>query len=225
MQRVIAIGDIHGCIKTFRHMLFDILKIRDDDKLILLGDYIDRGPGSKEVMDLIIELKGSLKEVVHLLGNHDYMMMRSIFSKGDTMLWYRNRGQSTLKSLGVSRPADIPERYLDFVDSCPYYHVHGDYFFVHGGLNFELSHPLEDKYSMIWIRNDYVTEDDLAKIDGRKMIVGHTPKSRAEIMNSLKYNRIYLDGGCVYDGINSFEGYLAALELNTFDLQFCRKLD
>ena len=84
------------------------------------------------------------------------------------------------------------------------------YIFVHAGLNFNIENPFSDKVSMLWIRDDYT---DIAKINNKTIIHGHTPVSLIKMLNQPNKNNINIDGGCVFKNNKEF-GYLVALCLS-----------
>ncbi len=221
-ERVFVIGDIHGCFKTLEHLLFNKIQIKNDDTLYFLGDYIDRGPSSKEVVDLLIDLKTKGFNINCVIGNHEQLLLDSIDSDEKFNIWLYNGAATTLRSFFVSKASDLPEKYLSFFKKLKYYYIHNSFIIVHGGLNFESENPLEDISSMIWIRNDYVIP---SLIGNKKIIVGHTPTSIENISQSLLTNKIMLDGGCVYKGKYAGLGNLVALELNSMQLFVMQNID
>ena len=108
-----AIGDIHGGSKTFRALL-DTLNLKHNDRLYLLGDYVDRGNDSKGVLDLILQLIDSGYDLRPVRGNHDDMMLRNFSGDLDmfSSLWLEGWGSYTLTSFGITAPEMIPSRYL-----------------------------------------------------------------------------------------------------------------
>lgn len=206
--RTITIGDIHGCIKTFEKML-ETIELQKEDRLILLGDYIDRGPDSKAVVDLILALRDDSYDIITLMGNHEKMLLDSIENEAGLLNWKVNGAQSTLKSFGISKTEHLESKYIDFFKALQYYYLNDDYIFVHAGLNYSDDNPFEDKYSMLWTREKRV---DLEKTDGRKVIVGHTPTQLERIKKSLDSNLLFLDGGCVYAGWSYGLGFLCAYD-------------
>ena len=92
MKRTFAIGDIHGCVATFKYMLFEELKIQKEDIIYCLGDYIDRGSDSKGVIDLILSLREEDFNINTLRGNHEEMMMQSVNGLDNFSLWFENGG-------------------------------------------------------------------------------------------------------------------------------------
>jgi serine/threonine protein phosphatase 1 len=220
--RIFVIGDIHGCAQTFWELLFEKLRINNTDIIYLLGDYIDRGPKSKEVIDIILKLKKKGYLLYPLMGNHEKLLLNSSSSRESLKHWILRGGKPTLKSFGVSTASKIEKKYIRFFKTLPYYYKTEKYILVHGGLNFDIPNPLKDKESMVWIRNNYVDRD---KIKGRKLIVGHKPKTLNQIKKSLKNDNIMLDGGCVYKTRYKSMGNLCALELNSMKLYYQKNID
>ncbi len=227
-----VISDIHGCCKTFRFLIKDKIKLTKSDKLYLLGDYIDRGPDSKGVLDFIIELQLKGFTVVPLKGNHEDMMLKSAYSYNDFALWMINGGAYTLKSFGIDTAQtfkfdyiyEIPEKYLYFIRWMRYVLYLKDYFLVHAGFDFSKPNPFQDKKSMLWIRDFRV---DKKYLDNKKIIHGHTPVSINKIIENVKNTDSYIiniDGGCVYKNIEGF-GHLTALNLDTNELYIARNID
>jgi serine/threonine protein phosphatase 1 len=222
MSRVFAIGDIHGCFFTFKKLLLDICRVKKDDDVYLLGDYVDRGPRSKELIDYIISLIEDGYRIFPIIGNHEQLLLEAVDSVTAMEIWNKNGNAETLKSFGLDHPSKLEKKYIDFFHSLRYYVLLDDFVLVHGGVDFELPNPLSDLYSMVWIRNTYV---DTKKIGGRRLIVGHTPRSLDMIAESIDSDRILLDGGCVY--LHKFPnyGYLCALELNSMELFYQQNID
>ena len=209
MSRILAIGDIHGCAKTFRKLLLDGLKIRKSDTLYCIGDYIDRGPDSKGVIDFILELRSKGFKIRTLRGNHEQLMLDSIKGGDAEEQWLSNGGEETLESFGITSYRDMGLEYQDFFKKTRYYLVNGPYIFVHAGLNFGPEDPFEDRDAMLWIRYFPV---DKRKLGNRIIIHGHTPAPLEEIVNPERDDVYNLDAGCVYRA-RPGHGYLVALNL------------
>lgn len=223
-----AISDIHGCNKTFRHLVEKRINLQKEDHLYLLGDYIDRGPGSKQVFDFIFELQESGYQVHCLRGNHEEMMLNTFHEKVDPFSWMVNGGDATLDSFEAVSFYDIPEQYIQFIENLPYYFVLDDYLLVHAGFEFKKAEKLadlfEDQQAMIWLRYWYndINPDILG---GRTIVHGHTPVSRNEIEKSLQLGiPLDIDGGCVYHPSPRL-GYLCAFDMDDRQFIFERNLD
>lgn len=209
MSRIIAIGDIHGCANTLHKLIWDEIRIRKSDTIYCIGDYIDRGPDSKGVIDLIIDLRKKGYQIRTLRGNHEQLMLDSAKDRQAHLDWYLNGGDTTLKSFGVSSFRDFKSEYKDFFSRTRFYYTNGPYIFVHAGLNLGPEDPFEDRHAMMWIRNFTI---DKQKLGDRKIIHGHTPKPLKVIVNPEREDVYNLDAGCVYkDRLG--HGYLVALNL------------
>ena len=198
-----AIADIHGCCKTF-HALIEKLQIRGSDHLYLLGDYIDRGPDSKGVLDTIMNMDC---KVVSLMGNHEDMWLRASVEMDDPLqgdaninLWMENGGQATLKSF-----AGIDTKpYLAFLRDLPLFLELDDFFLVHAELDFSLPDPFGKAGidSMLWGREK--------PYHGKKPVLcGHTPLPIEQIQAGLQTNKINIDNGCCYVNRIGYHNLLA----------------
>ncbi len=220
-----VIPDIHGCAKTLSTLIENQIKPNKNDHLIFLGDYIDRGPDSKGVIDYIMNLERNEYNVTALLGNHEDYCVRAydedIKNKGflgfrrKTKIqqeWEMYGGLQALQSFDVEWPKDIPEKYIDWMRNRDYFIEVDDFIIVHAGLNFKKDDPFSDKRAMIWIRDFKVDKD---KIFNKKVVHGHVPVSLEFIeisLNNPDYKFIDLDNG-VYFNDRAGYGNLVALEL------------
>ena len=213
-----AIGDVHGCCQTLRKMVEDVLRLGADDTLFLLGDYIDRGPDSKGVLDYLLQLiweRGY--DIRPLMGNHEELCLKA--AGGDPLardIWYANGGGLSMQQLGVERPEDIPKKYLDFMAAMPRILTEPDYVLVHAGLDFATADPVRDTSPqfMLWARSERVQPKN---IDGRTLVCGHTSTPLYAIRASLTKSVICLDNGCYDKGYIGY-GCLVALNLDTREL-------
>ena len=223
MSRRIVIGDIHGCSKTLKSLLEDKIRIRAEDQIIFIGDYIDRGSDSKGVLDYLIGLHEKVRNVVFIRGNHEEMLIESFTSHAYFQPWMNNGGGATLESFGISHEEylapggnKIPDIYMDFLSSTTYYIELDKCFIVHAGFNFHDKRPFEDLDAMIWSRNfDY--DKGLAK--GKKVMHGHTPTTLEVIRTTLfdpESSLINIDAGCVY---TEYAGMGNLLGLNVDNMQ------
>lgn len=212
-----AIGDIHGGSKTFRALL-DRLNLKHSDRLYLLGDYVDRGNGSRGVLDIILQLMDSGHDVRPLKGNHDDMMLRCFTGQHDksSPYWEKQWGWYTLFSFGVSSVDKISVRYLALLDALPTILLDDDFVFVHAALDMAMDDPISQtsETGMLWGEIDSVNSK---KIGGRKLITGHTIRPIPLIEISMISNRIYLDNGAFTNQLPDL-GNLVALNLDTMEL-------
>lgn len=216
-----AISDIHGCKVTFQNLLTSINFSRQDE-LFLLGDYVDRGPDSRGVLDFIFQLQTAGYSLHCLMGNHEEMLLRSAQEPEIYDMWWQNGGKETLHSFGVKSPTDIPAAYTTWMRALPRYFEFKDYLLVHAGLDFRLSNPLEDPASLIWIR-DWYGRINYEWLAGRKIVHGHTPQTKAFIQNQFsnfsEFQVLDIDAGCAwYKRLGM--GHLCALDLTNQVLHF-----
>jgi serine/threonine protein phosphatase 1 len=222
--RTFAIGDVHGCARTLRHLVTQVILLAPGDSLYLLGDLIDRGPDSKGVLDFIFQLDAAGFNVTSVRGNHEEMCLRAPYNQSAMDMWASNGGLATLASFQADGPGDIPHHYMHLLHSLPFYVLLDDFVIVHAGLNFELTapfDPFDDTGAMLWTRSDMV---DRQRIGGRRLVCGHTMVTRQQLEASIASDKIMLDNGCVTARWPDM-GYLAALELNSMQLSFQKNID
>jgi len=216
-----AISDIHGCLKSFQALLEQIA-FTSADELYLLGDFTDRGPDSKGVIDFIHQLKAESYTVHCLRGNHDQMLLDAAESSAKENFWLINGGLQTLQSYGVSQTNDIRKDHLHFLQTLPYHFQIKNYILVHAGLNFNIPNPMMDTQAMMWSRNWY-SDIDPQWLGDRMIIHGHTPTPRQDIEKQLERldqsPAMSIDNGCVYQTRQGL-GALCALELTEQKLFF-----
>lgn len=152
--RRLAIGDIHGCVRTLVRLL-ERFEPTPEDTIFLLGDYIDRGPGPREVLDQLLALAQAGYDVRPLRGNHEQLLLDAVHDSEALSVWKGNGGYSTLKDFGVSHPSQLPPTYLDFLASLPLMHLLDDYVLAHAGLAFDKDDPLSQSsaYDLLWTRD------------------------------------------------------------------------
>ncbi len=217
MGRKFVITDIHGCAETFTALIQDEIDLKRTDKLYLLGDYIDRGPDSKGVLDFIMKLQEDGFDVHCLRGNHEQFMLDAHRNPENHQFWLENGGHACLKSFNAITIFDVPSEYTAFISRLEYFIELEDFLLVHAGFNFSSPHPFTDTHAMMNIRNMQV---DKSLIRSRKILHGHTPTKLSEIKKAIQdpfKDHICLDSGCVYR--NSPElGHLIALELTQWQL-------
>lgn len=232
-----VIPDIHGCIKTLRTLVEDMIRPTKHDWLYFLGDYIDRGPSSKEVVDYLMNLQDEDYNVRLLMGNHEDYLIKAWDEEQNLkkILGFRqpNRkkkewlyfgGKQTLESFKVQDLKNFPTEYLDWMRNLEYFIELDNFILVHAGFNFRNENPFSDKDSMLWIR-DY--DIDPVKIKNKKIIHGHVPVSLEFIDISIRnksYKFIDLDNGCYMTKREGF-GNLVALELNSLEYKVQYNLD
>ncbi len=221
MGRIFLVGDIHGCSKTFKKLIKEEIVIGKSDNIYCIGDYIDRGRDSKEVIDFILELRDSNYQVHTLRGNHEQMLLDSMSSSQAFSIWVGNGGDTTLRDFNAESVDELDPVYIDFFKSTKYYVYNKDFIAVHAGLNFDADDPYEDKNSMLWIRDFRVNR---SRLGGKLLIHGHTPMHGDYIRSQGFGSPFNIDGGCVYSNIEGM-GNLFALNLYEQKLLEVRNID
>ncbi len=228
-MRKFAISDIHGCNDTFQRLL-EKLQLVQGDELYLLGDYIDRGPDSKGVIDTIFLLRQQGLPVHCLRGNHEQMMLDALAGISDEELdvWLMNGGVEALESYKVNGKINIPEEHYTFFENLDLYLEVDEYILIHAGLNFKMPMPLADEVSMLWIR-DWYHNLDRNWLGERIIVHGHTPMPKdvieKQFANIEKMPILDIDGGCVHKGKRRGVGYLVAFDLTNRALYFQENIE
>lgn len=230
-MRKFAISDIHGCKKSFEALL-DKIAFSTADALYLLGDYIDRGPDSKGVIDFIWELEDAGHQVHCLRGNHEQLLLHAFEDDDEEKMnfWLANGGVATIQSFVIENgKPNIPDIYFNFLERLEHsLEVDDAYILVHAGLNFRQGHPYSDQDAMLWRRNWY-DEIDREWLRGRIIVHGHTPIGKAAIEQQLENLSdlpvVNIDGGCVFANRRPNLGDLCAFELTERTLHFQKNID
>ncbi len=200
--RLIAIGDIHGC-RVALEKLLDEIDPKVDDIIVTLGDYVDRGPDSRGVIDVLVDLARRTR-LVSLLGNHEEMMLAVVHNGEPHHSWLRHGGVETLDSYGFNGSLDfLPADHEAFFDSLGDYFECDGYFFTHAAYD-----PDEalDQQSPDMLRWYSLTEGlPAAHRNGKTAVVGHTANRNGEILDIG--HLICIDTYC-YGG-----GWLTAVDL------------
>jgi serine/threonine protein phosphatase 1 len=216
--RVYAIGDSHGCVERLRALHQAILADRDAAPaagppatrwvVVYLGDYVDRGPDSRGVIDLLLSDPLPGFESVYLKGNHEDLMLGVLDEGQAPMTWLVNGGGATLESYGIDpeevtrdsrdRPPRglaprLPAAHLDFLHGLALSHVEGDYLFVHAGIRPGIPLDAQRDRDLLWIRDAFLDSD---ADHGKVVVHGHTPSRTPELMA----NRIGIDTGACFGG-------------------------
>jgi serine/threonine protein phosphatase 1 len=190
-QRIFIVGDIHGCLNPLKTLMETIDWRPDQDRLIFIGDYIDRGENSKGVVDYILELMNRSSLIQCLKGNHEDMLL-NYFNNGDIGTYLYNGGRTTLTSYTKSN-GDVyfPSDHISFFQSLLTLIELDDYYVVHAGLQPGVDIHKQTLRDLLWIRDPFIFSDyDF----GKKVIFGHTPFSAPLVMET----KIGLDTGAVY---------------------------
>jgi len=204
---IYAIGDIHGCLKALKDLMVQ-LPLKAEDEVVFLGDYIDRGPDSKGVVDYLLE---NQKPNWHFLrGNHEQMMLEWLGTPNSLTAsnWLLNGGYDTIQSYLPNKAfmdevrgdgahmlfqSNIPHTHAEFYNSLALTHETPDYYFCHAGVDLDRPLNAQEQDDLLWIRRKFLQDP---RPTPKLVIHGHTPVDKLDISK----DRIDLDTGCVYGG-------------------------
>jgi serine/threonine protein phosphatase 1 len=201
--RVFAFGDIHGCSSEL-NVLLEFLRSRYQasraDQFVFIGDYIDRGPDSKGVIDALLAWKEHYPKTVFLRGNHEDMLLGFLGMGGNSgEVYLVNGGTEFFKSYGIepSGPLSeiaksLPREHLQFFTSLELGVSIGEFLFVHAGINPARALNEQNSHDVMWIRGEFVPVEHKL---GKTVVFGHTPF--ADVMLHMPY-KIGIDTGLVY---------------------------
>jgi len=213
-RRIYAIGDIHGRLDLLEELHGMILEdaggFNGGKCVVYLGDYIDRGAQSKQVLDLLIEQPLDGFEAVCLLGNHERTMLDFLEDPVSAAAWLSFGGQTTLLSygaglgrIGIMQQVELlrdeledklPRSHLDFLASCQLSHIEGDYCFVHAGIRPGVPMDKQADDDLLWIREEFIR----SRVRHEYVVVhGHSISTEVEWMP----NRIGVDTGAYNSGL------------------------
>ena len=218
-MNIFAIGDIHGCDKQLISLQQNILKHpsfkKENDLIIYIGDYIDRGPNSKNVINQVIKLQNENIKSIFLMGNHERVMIDFLFNKINNLEnWLMNGADQTFKSYDIEVVEFIKDgfedhtidklrkvlieklgnEHLNFFNNLQLTFSVAQYLFVHAGIDPKKNLTDQSKKDYLWARSDDFFRKDFK---AEKIIVhGHTPEK--DVVN-FPY-RINVDTGCYFSG-------------------------
>src|SRR5215813_10876329 len=198
--RAYVIGDIHGRLDLLLRLHDTIAndagrKPIGDLRIIYLGDYVDRGPSSREVLDFLTSLKAARSSVTCLLGNHEAMLLRFLEDSSIGPEWLAYGGLATLMSYGIS-PSDVggtkekllvaqhalrenlPAAHKTFLLGLPTHVSLGDFFFVHAGVRPGVPLGEQKDADLVWIREEFLASKDF---HGKIVVHGHSYKTKPEV--------------------------------------------
>lgn len=190
-RRLLAIGDIHGCLEPLRALLARVAPA-PDDQLVFLGDYVDRGPDSAGVIEELLALRVQLPHTVFLRGNHEQMLLE-VLAGHDPLTFLFNGGDQTIASYRARGGWPPPASHVNFLNTLPTRYETAGFVFVHAGLRPGVAVAHQSPDDLLWIRQEFLqsTEDW-----GKTVVFGHTPRETVWMSKT----RIGLDTGCVYGG-------------------------
>ena len=227
-RRVFAIGDIHGCSDLLTGLLGAISQETAADEtpplLVFLGDYVDRGPGSRQVVEQLLELRSQAPDARFLCGNHEEAMLHFLNDLEAGMAWTGYGGKATMQSYGVEPPRDetdldawrathqalkaaIPESHMRFLWGLENMVELGDYLFVHAGVHPDRPLNAQHTKDLRWIREPFLSD---SRRLGKVIVHGHTPSADP----FADERRIGVDTWAYRTGV------LTAIELDAEDRRF-----
>lgn len=178
-NRVIAIGDIHGCAAALEGML-QLIQPQSSDTIVVLGDCIDRGPNSRGVIEKLLTLADDC-HLVTLLGNHEEMLLSAVDRPGSAWMWLECGGRETLASYSVDAASELPREHLLFIRTWGDCYETATHFFAHG--NYDPRTPLDRQE---WGYQRWQSLRDVLParhLSGKIAVVGHTSQKYGEVMD------------------------------------------
>jgi len=194
-----AVGDIHGCLDKLRRVMAacEARAGARSARYVFLGDYVDRGPDSRGVIEFLIERQRARPgTMVCLMGNHEQMAIAAHDSVRAIPLWLANSGAATLSNY-LDRGGRILPEHLEWLRALPLCHDDGLRFFVHAGVDLALPLDRQAPEAMLWIREPFLTDCDFVDC-GRFIVHGHTPQVGGK--PDLRRHRVNLDTAAVIGG-------------------------
>ncbi len=187
--RLLAVGDIHGCLDRLK-ALMEKVRPGQRDRIVFLGDYIDRGPDPKGVIDYLLGFRRLFPGSVFLRGNHEEMFLDFMEGRNEE-LYLVNGGATTLASFGWEKARRLPRPHFEFLTGLPLLHEADGFVFVHAGLRPGVAVADQNPRDLLWIREEFISSD----FDwGATVVFGHTPLRKT----LWQANKIGLDTGAVY---------------------------
>lgn len=204
-MRTLTIGDIHGCQIALATVL-DEIALRPNDQIVFLGDYIDRGTGSRAVIDQLLNLR-SKSSLVFLRGNHEAMILEARCDTLKANLWQSYGGFETLISYGAEYSQNwqkaIPDSHWEFFEHSTRFYESETHIFVHACLDPDAEMAEQPDWLLFWESLDRLKPHK----SGKRIICGHTPQKSGEILN-LEF-ALCIDTGAINGG------WLTCLDVDT----------
>jgi len=201
-MRTIAIGDIHGCALALESVL-NAIQPGGEDRLIFLGDYVDRGPDSRAVLELIMDTAYRCR-VVPLLGNHELMLLAAFESVDFMPFWLQCGGQETVDSYGGNLD-QVPAEHWEFLNHCRRFFETDSHLFFHANYDPTLSPAEQSDMLTLWQHLSQSVPGPHQS--GKTVIVGHTPQRTGEILDLG--HLLCIDTACFAGG------WLTAFDVNS----------
>ena len=216
MGRLIAVGDLHGCLYSLKLLLTKIEPTKED-RFVFIGDYIDRGAWVYELIEFLIEFAEEY-DCVFLKGNHEDMWLKDLMYKradwDNHRMFIYNGGKATLHSYrkqGFFNPTRwdddeltlemLPKKHRDFYTNLKVRYDEDEFIFVHAGLRPGVEDIYQADHDLMWIRDTFLYDNLTDDFGGKTIVHGHTPMNPGDIQRYYhdKYpNKINVDTGCVF---------------------------
>lgn len=214
-ERVYVIGDVHGRLDLLRDLLAKVeehagtLPHNAATHVILLGDLIDRGEQSREVLGFVYEAQQRSDRLIVLLGNHEDMMLKALDrTPGALRAWMRIGGKATVRSFGLEPPdaaedsrayaerlaREVPQEWVEWLRRLPLNAVSGSYMFCHAGVRPGVALKKQARTDLLWIREEFLTNETN---HGAVIVHGHSIANDVE----FRANRIGIDTGAYRTGV------------------------
>jgi serine/threonine protein phosphatase 1 len=198
LKKLFAIGDIHGRADKLDEIMSRIEINPEHDTLVFIGDYIDRGPDSKGVINSLINIQKKFKNAICLLGNHEQMLLDYHLHRKNEEVFFMNGGNVTAFSYGLIRTdagvrIDIPEDHIAFFQSLRPYYETDRFIFVHAGLKPGIPLAEQKKKDLLWIRDEFINDRSVLE---KIVVFGHTPVAKPLV----EQYKIGIDTGAAYGG-------------------------
>ena len=194
-----AIGDIHGCLDKLRRLLDACAAYAGDRsaRYVFLGDYIDRGPDSRGVIELLMRRQAAEPGTVTCLrGNHEQLAIDAHRSEAAMPQWLRNNGETTQRNYPETG-GRIRDDHLAWLEALPFCLDDGLRFFVHAGVDLTCPLDRQAELTMLWVREPFLSDSDTVDC-GRLVVHGHTPRKDGK--PELRPHRLDLDTAAVLGG-------------------------
>lgn len=208
---IYAVGDVHGCLAQLQALerLIAADATPGPNLIVMLGDYVDRGPASPEVLDHLAAPPPTGFERICLCGNHEAMMLEHVADPHVPSRWLDNGGLDTLAGYGIDAgryqaashgeredmlASHIPAEHLDFLQALPILVSSGPFVFVHAGIDPALPLPEQADETLLWMRHNRKTPEPTLD---RIVVHGHTPAAAPVVLPG----RICVDTGCFATGV------------------------
>ena len=199
-MKTIVIGDTHGCYKELKELILTLEADgeynKNTDKIVFLGDYIDRGEDSRLVIKFIRDMQKENENVIALMGNHEDMLLNYLY--GNDATWTYNGNNATIDSYNGFKKQFYSD--VKWMKNLPLYHEDEHFIYVHAGSDVSKPMKKQSKWTLLWTREPFIYNTEKYH---KKVIFGHTPTFSLNRSDEPVYTftgNLDIDTGCVYGG-------------------------